>query len=81
MKHALTLHTALLLAPLASSQSGPAAGTKRRLAFGDEFDGKAIDEAKWKPSDYRKWDHPGLKTRLAKENCALDVPAKDEVRR
>jgi beta-glucanase (GH16 family) len=72
--------TALLLAPLAglqaqdtaSSPSGPASGTKWKLAFGDEFDGKAIDEAKWKPSDYRKWDHPGFKTRLAKENCALD---------
>jgi hypothetical protein len=72
--------TALLLAPLAglhaqdtaSSPSGPASGTKWKLAFGDEFDGKAIDEAKWKPSDHTKWVHPSFKTRLAKENCLVD---------
>jgi beta-glucanase (GH16 family) len=80
MKPALTLLTALLLAPLAtshaqdtaSSPSGPASGTKWKLAFGDEFDGNAIDEAKWKPSDHTKWVHPSFKTRLAKENCAVD---------
>jgi beta-glucanase (GH16 family) len=84
--------TALLLVRLSvlhaqdttSSPSGPPSGTKWKLVFSDEFDGTAIDETKWKPSDYRKWEHPGFKTRLAKENCALDGPgdpAKDEVRR
>ena len=84
MKYTPTLLTALLLAPLvvlhaqdtASSPSGPPSGTKWKLVFSDEFDGTAIDEAKWKPSDYlhehTKWEHPGFKTRLAKENCALD---------
>jgi hypothetical protein len=84
MKYTPTLLTALLLAPLvvlhaqdtASSPSGPPSGTKWKLVFSDEFDGTAIDGAKWKPSDYlhehKKWEHPGFKTRLAKENCALD---------
>ena len=84
MKPTLPLLTALLLAPLAvlhaqdttSSPSGPPSGTKWKLVFSDEFDGTAIDGAKWKPSDYlhehTKWEHPGFKTRLAKENCALD---------
>lgn len=80
MKCSLFLLTALLLAPLAvlhaqdttSSPSGPPSGTKWKLVFSDEFDGTAIDETKWKPSDYTKWEHPGFKTRLAKENCALD---------
>ena len=80
MRPTLALACVLLLAPLvdtfaqeaAPTPAGPPARLKWRLVFGDEFDGTAIDEAKWKPSDYTKWEHPGFKTRLAKENCALD---------
>jgi hypothetical protein len=54
------------------AQAGPPIDRKWKLVFRDEFDGTAIDEATWKPSDYTTWDHPGFKTRLAKENCGLD---------
>ena len=80
MKPLLTLLTALLLAPLAASYAqeanpaptGPSARLKWRLVFGDEFNGAAIDETRWKSSDKKEWIHPGFKTRQAKENCALD---------
>ena len=80
MKPTLLLLTALLLTPLridaaepsAAVPSGPPADRQWKLAFSDEFEGTAIDETKWKASDYTKWNHPSFKTRLAKENCALD---------
>ncbi len=77
---------AILLAPLAahaqrtpsttatSIQPAPTAplGKKWKLAFSDEFDGKAIGGTKWKPINNADWVHPDFKTRQAKENCALD---------
>jgi len=80
VKPLLPLLTALLLAPLAASYAqeanpaptGPSARLKWRLVFGDEFNGAAIDETRWKSSDKKEWIHPGFKTRQAKENCALD---------
>jgi hypothetical protein len=80
MRHTLTLLIALLLAPLASQAADtsipPAPltplGKKWKLAFSDEFDGKAIDGTKWKPINNADWVHPDFKTRQTKENCALD---------
>jgi hypothetical protein len=56
----------------AGTQAGPPSDRKWKLVFSDEFDGTAIDATLWKPSDYTTWEHPAFKTRLAKENCALD---------
>lgn len=79
MNKALRIFAALLLAPLLinaaepyAAPSGPPSDRKWKLAFSDEFDGTTIDETKWIASDYTKWGHPSFKTRLAKENCALD---------
>lgn len=33
----------------------PLPAGKWKLLFSDEFDGEAIDETKWKPSDYTQW--------------------------
>jgi hypothetical protein len=57
-RQVITLLTALLLAPLAAlpaadpspAPSGPP-DWKWKLMFSDEFNGTAIDETKWKPSD------------------------------
>jgi hypothetical protein len=80
MKLTLNLLAALLLAPLAACHSQEDSGVpsvptpdpKWKLVFSDEFNGTAIDDTKWKPSDHTTWVHPGFKTRLAKENCAQD---------
>lgn len=68
----ITLCLTSLAALHAGAPSGPPSDRQWRLVFSDEFEGTAIDWAKWKPSDNRDWVHPGFKTRQAKENCALD---------
>ncbi|HUT91230.1 MAG TPA: glycoside hydrolase family 16 protein [Thermoguttaceae bacterium] len=55
-----------------AAREGPPPDRQWKLVFSDEFDGAAIDESRWKSADTTDWDHPGFKTRQAKENCALD---------
>jgi len=68
----ILLATATTHAEPPATPSGPPPDRKWKFVFSDEFDGTAIDETKWKPSDTNEWKHPGFQTRQESKNCALD---------
>lgn len=57
----------------AASRQGPPPHKKWKLVWHDEFEGTAIDTMRWQIMEGDKqWIWPGIETRYAAENCALD---------
>ena len=56
----------------AGTREGPPAGKKWRMVWNDEFDGTALDTARWHVQPQEKWDWPGIKTSPRPENLFID---------
>ena len=56
----------------AGYREGPPAGKMWRMVWNDEFNGTAIDTAKWHLQSEAGWSWPGLKTAQSDANLSLD---------
>ena len=56
----------------AKYREGPPTGKNWKLVWNDEFEGTALDAAKWIILPDNGWIWPGIKTKYSKENLFLD---------
>jgi beta-glucanase (GH16 family) len=56
----------------AGFREGPPADKTWRMVWNEEFDGTALDTAKWNVQPQSKWDWPGIATSPCPENMFLD---------
>lgn len=56
----------------AGYREGPPAGKTWRMVWHDEFDGTALDTAKWNVQPQNTWEWPGIATSPRPENLFLD---------
>lgn len=56
----------------AGYREGPPADRNWRLVWSEEFDGTALDTAKWEVHPQDRWDWPGIETSPSPDNLSLD---------